>query len=1634
MVHILTNTKTLLKVEVRPQESQLGDPSAKALLQLKLKQQLSLQSFVEQQEYLDSSAIAAYVSLNKLDQRQRYRAGLNLVTQDNQRFNFNQGSTSSGLGYALALFEAWWSVVLNKPGQFKFPVFATGEILTSGHVKPISHLGDKIDNACDYVTNNLKDFTSFYLCYPASNDDEISHAQRQKVEALGGFLMPVVRLQNALGDLIGDAYDGDPLGRWQPFKGLKSFDYEDSVRFFGRDKDVERLYSDIKQNSGLLIVSGASGTGKSSLIKAGLIPKLEQEHDDLHWAYCTPNSLKEEQGVLRFILEQLFIAWDIKDQNIDELVSTLNHAIEEGITSLSSLLTPDTKQCLLYLDQYEEVFSQSEQDIEGIGRELSIIDGLAKALPSLNIVLAIRNEYLGRLLDNQALRSPIISNVASQLTSQEWEAIVHEQALFSGITFESKGENNEALDTIIIEEAIKTPYALPMVSFLLEQLYSKAIDEDKHASVLQHKHYQALGGLTGAIAYRALTVLQESEASEKTISTFFDYFVGVNPEGLAFARCVELANIASNKTLYNLVKGFIDANLIVSVAVDRDNSTVKLAHDSLFTHWDTLKKWIEGSKEYLLWRYSIDGQYTRWQKATTNKKDYLLKDKQILKEGKGYLKLNLICDSKLKGYLSASLKQKNRKKLSVFFVFIILPLLLVGIYQWDKHRIKSYYYSAVGERWSVPFGINKLTDEQVKHRTFSYRLDYQGGALKRLAHVNSFNTLSIDESRRNAALWEYEFSTDGMIQSIVARNHTGKVVETANFQFNGSERAIVDFSSKFGKKNFKKKTKNLQFLPFFKKKINALNFTNSDISQYLLTYSSNGYLIKKAFQNPYGTKKPIRNQFYGVMYEYDQNGQIKLEYYIDNHGRLTSGESKIAKVKYEYDHFGNILNKEVSDKNEHGGIIQFSFDQWGNKKEQSYLDKFGNATSNNGIAKMSNDIDQRGNIIKKYLFDINNNLKESQFSIAIEQMEYDHNGRLKEISFLNHKHQLVNNKEGYSKQVSSYDGQGRIVEAIHYDKDLKPTPNQLGCTLIKRTYNEYSEILSDTCLNENRKLTANIKNVAKYVVSYNKWGFKKQQSMFGENDQLTLNSDGFAQVVFEINMKGNTLSESYFGIDGNPIKIEGDVVKNTYKYDDQSNVVEQSFWDEQGNLTEIDGLAIFKNDYDDLGRQTQEYYLDKMGQPILRKGMNYYKKTTKYSTKGDYITSINYFDVNGNVIDVMSPSTNQNIYPVEYKNVKISSFPEGAKVFFDNKFVGITPFYKYAPSGKHALKIVKADYQELTRIINIRGDELVSLNFNLLIPPKPEAVNVQPLQEKANKGDSQAQYQLGNYYSFTKKNYDIAKGWYEKAANNGSTEAMNQLGLLYIWNEDASESGVYWLNKAANAGVLQSQYTLGYLYLTGEKILINDAEALKWLTMAAHKGHASSQYELGRMNYYGWGTDKDSSIAFKLYLNAANAGHALSCNALASLYRKGEGTVKNLSEAFYWNMLAAELGNEESYYRIGDAYFRGIGVNKDTNNAILWLMKAFQSKDKIIKSSAAGMLGLIYENGGGISSNFEKAFFFHNKALEDDDFTSAFPLAYMYLQGHGVEVNYTKAVELFKLALSKGDKRATEWLTQNGEI
>ncbi|GAA6171999.1 hypothetical protein NBRC116592_16690 [Colwellia sp. KU-HH00111] len=1626
MLYILTSTETILNVDVRVQESRVGDSNVEGVLNLKLKKNLTTESFKEQQSYLATSATAAYVSFNKLDQRHRFRASVNLLACNNETYNFTQGSSSSGLGYALACFDAWWRINLQKDSLFTHPIFATGEVLTSGHIKPIGHIVEKLESTCKYVEQNQGSISSFYLCYPQDNDKDIPDSHRKRLEKLGGVLISSERLQHTLGQLLGDAYDGDPLGRWQPFKGLKSFDYEDSVRFFGRDKDVERLYSDIKQNSGLLIVSGASGTGKSSLIKAGLIPKLEQKHDELHWAYCTPNSLKKDQGILRFILEQLFIAWDIKNQNIDELISTLNHSIEEGITSLPSLVTPETKQCLLYLDQYEEVFSQSKQDIDSIGSELSIIDGLAKALSPLNIVLAIRNEYLGRLLDNQALRSPIISNVASQLTSQEWEAIVHEQALFSGITFEQKDEENEALDTIIIEEAINTPYALPMVSFLLEQLYIKATAEDKNAVVLKREYYQALGGLTGAIAYRAFVVLQESEASEKITSTFFDYFVGVNPEGLPFARCVELADIAFNKTLYNLVKGFIDANLIVSVVGDTNSSAVKLAHDSLFTHWGALKKWIKDSEEYLLWRYSIDGQYIRW-KENKNNKEYLLKDNLFLAEGKVFDKEGLISDGRIYEYLIKSLKAKRNRKLYRFTAFILLPAIIFSTYLWEQNRIKTYYYSTVGERWGVPFGINELDVNYVKNRSSNYKFEYRKGKLIRLSHVNAYGTLTSDPKRENNAIWEYSYLENGRISSQIVKTEATKEIEKISYEFDGNK-AIAKFDKGFGRKKFISAENFLSnSLDVFGNKFTS---SRSDVSQYLLTFSKDGYLTKKHYQNAYGINSFVEGKYFGEIFTYNELGQIDSSLKLSENGEFIADKAGVIRKTFLYDYLGYLIEEQKYTVSGKLASKNYSLDEFGNIVSYRFTDENKNSYAPDGkFSSKQFKLDNNGNVIQELFHNENGNEAGDQFSKVSIKYTYDGKGRIVTDSYFNKDSRPVQaNDNCYSHEIK-YDAFGNEIEISCKDANTELKNNIVGCAVMKFSYNPdhnpsgfycFDSTLMPALLSENKVHGKKLK--------YNNQGSVTKVSFVGPSGGAILNLDGIASISIKRDEQGNGVERRYFGLEGEPKAIEQGSLKGVFiekhKFDERGNSIEESYFGEsEQKILIFDEIHKATLNYDRHGRVTEKAFFDNNNKPALFR--NTHLKRTIYSEKANYIKSEEYLNDNFKKVTRFGDLyVSQEFFEKRLAEngtfFKINSNPQKAKVFINNSFVGVTPHILTEPLVGARLKLKLANHSDFKINTSVSYGSKQEVSYKLMKKP---FYTTQKLEEAALSGDVDAMNSLGDRYvngNGVKQDYHLAIGWYKKAAVRNYPKAIHNIGLLYKKGQGVEKSDLIagkYFERSAKLGFARSQFILSQNYFNAKKFI----DGMKWLKLSAKHGYLEAQFALYEAFEKGlWGVNKNRGTALKWLNRLATNGHAEAMSILGDWYELGDGVSKDLHKAHDLYLTSAKLGNVSGTLRLKSIHTRE-DFSAQNHERLFNLMSQAMLYDGYQASYVIKELASFYEEGVSKEVDFEKAVELYRSAAAKGSKFSYFPLGGLYFDGRGVEKDIAQAFKWYQKAAEQGD-------------
>lgn len=599
MIHILTSSSTILKVEVRPQESRIGDSNIKGVLSLMLKKTLTDESFAEQQGYLQSSATAAYISLNKLDQRSRFRASVNLKSCDNSTFNFTQGSSSSGLGYALACFQAWWIHNLAKKVSFNKPIFATGEVLTSGQINQIAHITEKAESICNYVEKNQNTISSFYFCYPDSNKDEISPSLKKRLLALGGELVSSNRLQQVLGELLGDYYDGDPLGRWLPFKGLKSFNYEDCVRFFGREIETKILLDNIKGNEDGLMISGDHSSGKTSLIQASLIPALEQEDKSISWSYTKTKQVE----LLDFIWESVSIAWDIPINEIREI--DLNNS-EEIAHLLNSKAEKSGRECFIFIDQLESIFSQS---VQTHNLDLNIIKDLCKSIKQLKISICLDSAYLHHAIEKNILGTDNIIQVSSDIPSYAWRDILNKQALFSGITFEIN-EQGLSLDRVITEDALVIKQALPMVGHLMESLYKEA--EKVGSTILKFEYYNKLGGLKGVITNLISTTISKDKENKSYLPLFLETFIDIDKSSNATLRKIEIHH-PNVQVLKSLIDELMKAHLIMYDTHSHSTKTFYyLAHPFLLNTWPEIVNWKSKAKNYSLWLRKHEDKIIKW--------------------------------------------------------------------------------------------------------------------------------------------------------------------------------------------------------------------------------------------------------------------------------------------------------------------------------------------------------------------------------------------------------------------------------------------------------------------------------------------------------------------------------------------------------------------------------------------------------------------------------------------------------------------------------------------------------------------------------------------------------------------------------------------------------------------------------------------------------------------------------------------------------------------------------------------------------------------------------------------------------------------------------------------------------------
>ncbi|MEF3075701.1 SEL1-like repeat protein [Methylobacter sp. Wu1] len=308
------------------------------------------------------------------------------------------------------------------------------------------------------------------------------------------------------------------------------------------------------------------------------------------------------------------------------------------------------------------------------------------------------------------------------------------------------------------------------------------------------------------------------------------------------------------------------------------------------------------------------------------------------------------------------------------------------------------------------------------------------------------------------------------------------------------------------------------------------------------------------------------------------------------------------------------------------------------------------------------------------------------------------------------------------------------------------------------------------------------------------------------------------------------------------------------------------------------------------------------------------------------------------------------------------------------------------------------------------------------------------LQQKANDGDAQAQFELALCYANgtdVEKNTEFAFDWHIKAAEQGHVNAQFALGLYYLLGKSRGQHTKQIVEKWLKGFVAGKNVDPAFDLAVSQAMAIewsggDDNMAFMWFKKAAEQNHAEANYWLGQCYRNGIGTEQNDGLAFNCFRIAGEQGCAESYYWLARYYFDGKGAEQSDEFALKWIRKSIEHAevDPEAYLLLGNLYAQSRFVEQSDEQAFHWYEKAAENG----VAEAQYRLACCYESGRGVEINIKLADkWFESAGITDIDFQ--YRMAGYYLQGNGVEKNYEHGMKFMMGAAGEGHVEANNWLT-----
>ena len=388
-----------------------------------------------------------------------------------------------------------------------------------------------------------------------------------------------------------------------PYKGLRPFSEADAADFFGREATVAHLLSRLREQgpgARFLVIVGPSGSGKSSVARAGLVPALRADALPGSKRWFIVELVPGERPFDTLATALRAVAAGVPDDLARRLRDSDDlHAVATGLLA-------DDGELVVLIDQFEELFTRTDADTREAFAS-AIVDAVTAPDSRMRVVVTLRADFYDRPLEHRALAQLVRTRteVIVPLAPDELERAMSGPAELVGVQIEP------ALVAQIVADVADQPGALPLLQFALTELFDQRTDATLTAAA-----YRRIGGVAGALGRRAEAVYGGlSEDAQQAARQAFLRLVTPG-EGVDDTRrraaAAELHAVAPD-SVPGVLDAFGGARLL---AFDRDTTTrdptVEIAHEALLREWRRLAGWIDAAREDLHTHRRLQAAAAEW--------------------------------------------------------------------------------------------------------------------------------------------------------------------------------------------------------------------------------------------------------------------------------------------------------------------------------------------------------------------------------------------------------------------------------------------------------------------------------------------------------------------------------------------------------------------------------------------------------------------------------------------------------------------------------------------------------------------------------------------------------------------------------------------------------------------------------------------------------------------------------------------------------------------------------------------------------------------------------------------------------------------------------------------------------------